>query len=107
MGAALISYILITLAAAASVHQGEQSRAAASKGERAQREGQRKSLLASANAETAAAYETNKANRKKPNVDAALFSERMKSDMGPASTILAGRNGGGTPLLGSKSLMGS
>ena len=102
-----VAVVVGVIGAASAVYQGEQGRAAASKGERAQREGQRKSLLASANAETATAYETNKANRKKPNVDAALFSERMKSDMGPASTILAGRNGGGTPLLGSKSLMGS
>ena len=101
---AWVTAILAVIAAAGSAHQGEQGRAAASKGERSQREAQRQSLARSVGEEKLAAQNMAKANKKKPNIDSLLFSERAKADMGPGSTMLSG--GGGVPLLGSKSLMG-
>lgn len=101
-----ISAILAVLAAGASVHQGEQQRAAGSKALRGQREAQKQATARATGQERLAAMADARANKKKPNIDSLLFSERARADMGAGSTLLAGRGGGGTPLLGSKSLMG-
>ena len=96
----LAGAILAVIAAATAVHQGEQSRAAASEGERTQRAAQRTSLLSASTQHKLAGQAEAKANKKKPNVNSLLFSERAKANTGVGSTMLSG---GGTPLLGSKS----
>ena len=102
-----LAAFLAVLAAGSAVHQGEQSRAAGSQAERAQRKAQRQSLLSSINEEKLASQAERKANRKKPDSASILFSEREAADSGVGSTILSGQGSGSGSLLGSKqSLMG-
>jgi uncharacterized protein HemX len=94
--------IVTAVSAGTAVYSGEEQRKSQSKSLRAQREGQRQSLLRSVGQEKLAAQASAAANRKKPNIDSLLFSERARADMGPGSTLLAGPRSGSS-LMGRKS----
>jgi uncharacterized membrane protein len=86
-----------------SVYAGEEGAKAQRKSLRGQKQAQRQSLLSSIGQEKRAAQAEAKANRKKPNIESLLFSERAAANTGMGSTILAGR--GGASLMGKKSMM--
>lgn len=97
--------VLGVVAAGSSVYQGVEGAKASRKSLRAQKQAQRKSLLSSVGQEKRAAQAEAKANRKKPDIESLLFSERAAANTGMGSTILAGRGGGGASLMGKKSMM--
>lgn len=106
-GVAAAIIVSAVLGAGAAVYTGEQGRRAASKGRRLQEAAQRTSLLAALRDEKLASQAENRLNRRRPDVASLLFDAKTRSQMGPASTVLAGRGGGHNTLLGSKStLMG-
>lgn len=106
MGLTIIGLVIAAAAVAASVDQGEKSRAAGTKAARSQKQAQKAALHRSVNQERLAAQADAAANRKKPDVDALLFSERARAGQGQGSTILAGQDGGGdNTLLGRKSTL--
>jgi hypothetical protein len=102
VGMALLAAAII----GSSIYQGEESRKASSKGARLQKEAQRQSLLAAGNAEKLAAQRDAAVNQRKPDLSSVMFAEATRGGMGPASTILAGRDGSSGTLLGQKSMLG-
>lgn len=105
VGTAALTIYTIAASVGTAVYSGETAKSNAKKGRKAQDQAQRQSMLAATAQDKLAAQAEAKANQKAPDINTILNEENTRADMGPGSTILAGRSGK-PGLLGSNSQMG-